>query len=65
MFFAAFKTAMLAIEEQMNKIRKKLSSKQIQAKESSKRDKLERERNWFRQEALRLNKENKKYLKLI
>ena len=55
-FFAAFKNRMFAIKSEMEDLKEKASAEKLKMKQEKRLVELERERDWFRKEALKLDK---------
>lgn len=55
-FFEAFKIKMADIMQDMNELREKADAEKLRLRADQKMVTLEEERDWFRAEALRLNK---------
>ena len=58
-FLAAFEQKMYIIQKDMRDLKEKASVERIKAKQEARLVNLEKERDWFRQEALDLDKMNK------
>ena len=54
-FFIAFKNKMYAIMKEMKELKEKASSERHKAKQDARLQNLEKERDWFRKEALKLD----------
>jgi hypothetical protein len=55
-FFLAFKNKMYQITKEMRELKEKASTERQKAKQEARYVSLEKERDWFRQEALKLDK---------
>jgi hypothetical protein len=55
-FFAAFRNKMHVIMQEMTELRKKADIERIRAKQREKATIVQKERDWFKKEALDLNK---------
>ena len=64
-FFAAFKNRMYQIKEEMKILKEKASKERLEMKREERMATLQNERDWFRREALELDKMNKDRKKTI
>jgi hypothetical protein len=64
-FFVAFKNKMYAIMKEMRELKEKASSERHKAKQEARLVNLEKERDWFRREALKLDKMCKDHKRIL
>ena len=64
-FFVAFKNKMYAIMKEMKELKEKASSENHKAKQEGRLVSLEKERDWFRKEALKLDKMCKDHKRIL
>jgi len=64
-FFAAFKNKMYAIMKEMRELRDKASSEKHRARADARVVNLEKERDWFRREALKLDRMCKDHKRIL
>lgn len=64
-FFIAFKNKMYAIMKEMKELKEKASSERHKAKQEARLVNLEKERDWFRKEALKLDKICKDHKRIL
>lgn len=64
-FFVAFKNKMYAIMKEMRELKEKASSERHKAKQEARLINLEKERDWFRREALKLDKMCKDHKRIL
>ena len=64
-FLAAFEQKMYVVQKDMRDLKEKASVERIKAKSEARLVNLEKERDWFRREALDLNKMNKDHKQLL
>lgn len=64
-FFLAFKNKMYVIMKEMKELRDKASTERHKAKADARLVNLERERDWFRREALKLDKMCKDHKRIL
>ena len=64
-FFIAFKNKMYAIMKEMKELKEKASSERHKAKQDARLVNLEKERDWFRREALKLDKMCKDHKRIL
>lgn len=56
-FFTAFKMKLYQIKSEMNDLKERASTERLRQKQEKRLVELEKERNWFRKEALKLDKD--------
>lgn len=64
-FFTAFRNKMFVIMREMKDLRDKASAERYKAKNEARVVSLERERDWFRREALKLDKMCKEHKRIL
>ena len=64
-FFVAFKNKMYNIMKEMKELKQKASAERLKAKQVERIVTLESERDWFRQEALKLDKMCKDHKRIL
>jgi hypothetical protein len=64
-FFTAFRNKMFVIMREMKELRDKASAERYKAKNEARVVTLERERDWFRREALKLDKMCKEHKRIL
>ena len=64
-FFVAFKNKMYNIMKEMKELKDKASAERIRAKTESRIADVEKERDWFRREALKLDKMCKDHKRIL
>ena len=64
-FLAAFEQKMYTVQKDMRDLKEKASVERIKAKQEARLVNMEKERDWFRLEALSLDKMNKDHKRLI
>jgi hypothetical protein len=64
-FFTAFRNKMFVIMREMRELRDKASGERHKAKNEARLVNLEKERDWFRREALKLDKVSKEQKKIL
>ena len=64
-FFVAFKNKMYAIMKEMRELKEKASAERHKAKQEARLINLEKERDWFRREALKLDKMCKDHKRIL
>ena len=64
-FLAAFEQKMYVVQKDMRDLKEKASAERIKAKQEARLINLEKERDWFRKEALCLDKMNKDQKKVL
>lgn len=64
-FLAAFEQKMYIVQKDMRDLKEKASVERIKAKSEAKMVSMEKERDWFRREALDLDKLNKDHKLII
>ena len=62
---AAFEQKMYIVQKDMRDLKDKASAERIKAKQEARLINLEKERDWFRKEALCLDKMNKDHKKVL
>ena len=61
-FFAAFKNKMKSVMKEMGDLKNAADSEKLKLKSEDKMVSLVKERDWFRDEALKINKMNRKQI---
>ena len=64
-FLAAFEQKMYIVQKDMRDLKDKASAERIKAKQEARLINLEKERDWFRREALCLDKMNKDHKNVL
>jgi hypothetical protein len=64
-FFIAFKNKMYSIMKEMKELKEKASSERHKAKQDARLVNLEKERDWFRKEALKLDSMCKDHKRIL
>ena len=64
-FFLAFKNKMYTISKEMKELKEKASSERQKAKQEARYVSLEKERDWFRAESLKLDKMCKEHKRIL
>ena len=64
-FLCAFEQKMYIVQKDMRDLKEKASVERIKAKQEARLLNLERERDWFRREALDLDKMNKDHKRVL
>ena len=64
-FLAAYNTNMYQIKKELKELKEKTSKEKMKAKNESKIKMLEQERDWFRDEALKLDKSSNEYKQML
>ena len=64
-FLSAFEQKMYVVKKDMRDLKEKASVERIKAKQEARLVNMEKERDWFRREALELDKMNKDHKRLI
>jgi len=64
-FLSAFEQKMYIVQKDMRDLKEKASVERIKAKQEARLVNMEKERDWFRREALELDKMNKDHKRLL
>ncbi len=64
-FLSAFEQKMYIVQKDMRDLKEKASIERIKAKQEARLVNMEKERDWFRREALELDKMNKDHKRLV